>query len=197
MGCGASAGQKYQQEPDEVEVGTLANLGDNKANSRYGPGISGGTAVASPGNKSASSTAPVDAANNRLLDRDGHETPSMRAQRDLAARYRAGAEVEGIDEIVAVEGDAELADAKAAANDRNLLRKYADSSGSKRKYNGVKSHIFAPANGPLSGEPLQLNSSRAPRDEEMRQAHLPGSMEAEEAVPLSNHTVGGLRLQVH
>lgn len=193
MGCGASAGQKYQKESDEVEIATLANLGDNKAasGSKYGPGISGGKAI---DGKSAPSTAVSDAANGRILERDGHETPSMKAQRDLAMRYRAGADVDGIDEIVAVEGD-ELSDAVAAANDQNLLRKYADPNAGKRKYTGVKSHIFAPSSGPLSGEPLQLNSSKA-RDDDLRQAPLPGAMDSEEA-PLANHTVGGLRLQVH
>eukprot|EP00929_Paragymnodinium_shiwhaense_P002955 TRINITY_DN103302_c0_g1_i1.p1 TRINITY_DN103302_c0_g1~~TRINITY_DN103302_c0_g1_i1.p1 ORF type:complete len:192 (-),score=42.90 TRINITY_DN103302_c0_g1_i1:265-840(-) len=191
MGCGASAGQKYQQQSDEVSTEELANLGDNKsAGSRYGPGISGGTAIHG---KTAPSPTTADGCH---LERDGHETPSMKAQRDLAARYRAGAEMQGVDEVVAVEGDAELADAMAAANDRNLLRKYADPNGGKaRKYNGQRSHIFAPAKGPLSAEPLQLNSTRA-RDDDTTQATLPGSMDSEE-IPLSNNTVGGLRLQVH
>ncbi|CAE8697341.1 unnamed protein product, partial [Polarella glacialis] len=54
--------------------------------------------------------------------------------------------------------DSELSRAAVAANDENLLQKYAKfaSEGKKRAPGGTK-RVFAPSSGPLSGEPLHSN----------------------------------------
>ncbi|CAE7794035.1 hypothetical protein AK812_SmicGene32968 [Symbiodinium microadriaticum] len=118
--------------------------------------------------------------NSRSLGRDYH--PEGNVDGDKPAKYRPDPDMDGV-EVTSVEGDGELAKAVAAANDDKLLMKYAQSSAEGKRRSGSARRVFAPSNGPLSGEPLQISR---------------GSPEAEAGeLVLANNRVGGLRLQHH
>lgn len=107
-------------------------------------------------------------------------------------RYRADHSAEGVEvldgPVIRGEGGSVPPQAIAAANDVNLLRKYAETDAGKRPV--PSNRIFAPTNGPLSGEPLRYQQSQGKHAGE-REAHS----DHEDFETLPNHTVGGLRLQ--
>mmetsp|Transcript_45821 Transcript_45821/g.132693 ORF Transcript_45821/g.132693 Transcript_45821/m.132693 type:complete len:176 (+) Transcript_45821:42-569(+) len=158
MGCGVVSSQKYQ-------VGSLSGLGDD------------------PKSQLQQSLKGQGQGHQEAPPQQGRELgtrlpkPSSHQRGD---RYRPS--LEGLEVI---EGEADVSLAVAAANDLNLLRKYAESGESGKRRPAGGGRVFAPASGPLSAEPLR--HGRASRQQQ--QANL------EEPKPLSNHTVGGLRLQ--
>lgn len=159
MGCGASA-QKYQKN-------SLNSLDEERKPLRP------------PGG------------HNQIIDDEqqplhrASDPPSKPAVQQ-AERYRpvdaaqAAAAVDGGD---AVEENMKMSLAIAAANDENLLRKYADNLDKKRRP-GAGKRVFAPDSGPLSGELLR-NSHR------QNSSHS----STEDFQTLPNHTVGGFRMQ--
>mmetsp|Transcript_103486 Transcript_103486/g.183835 ORF Transcript_103486/g.183835 Transcript_103486/m.183835 type:complete len:187 (+) Transcript_103486:36-596(+) len=157
MGCGAISQRKYE----EVTVNSMHGLEDDTQKQRRIP---------------QSAEAGSDRENQPPQQKTNVGGNSQDA--DKPTKYRPGA----LDGLEVVEGgDSELAKAVAAANDENLLQKYAQLSEGKKRPGATK-RVFAPSNGPLSGEPLRI-SKRGTADQ----------FETGEYV-LANNRVGNLRL---
>eukprot|EP00930_Biecheleria_cincta_P049823 TRINITY_DN35020_c0_g1_i1.p1 TRINITY_DN35020_c0_g1~~TRINITY_DN35020_c0_g1_i1.p1 ORF type:complete len:163 (+),score=23.92 TRINITY_DN35020_c0_g1_i1:87-575(+) len=151
MGCGAISGDKYQ-------VNSLSVLEDEKLKPK------------------SSSSARVDQENEPPVQ---NASGGNSVEAEKTSKYRPGPPtLEGYE---VTEGGSELAKAIAAANDDNILQKYADLSVEGKKRPGATKRVFAPSNGPLSGEPLRINKV--------------SSDHYDSEFVLSNNRVGGLRLQ--
>eukprot|EP00927_Polykrikos_kofoidii_P046299 TRINITY_DN40522_c0_g1_i1.p1 TRINITY_DN40522_c0_g1~~TRINITY_DN40522_c0_g1_i1.p1 ORF type:complete len:181 (-),score=29.63 TRINITY_DN40522_c0_g1_i1:684-1226(-) len=157
MGCGAVSGSKYQALADDESV-SLSGIGDDpKPTQTYGPGISGGCCAGSV-----------------VLDERSNNSPF--GKKTTSARYRAEVSVAGTEVVEDVQTkhttDFEMERAILAANDANLLKKYVDQHGSKRKFNNKT--IFAPANAPMSAEPFSRKDGADAFDFE--ELAVPGQM---------------------
>jgi hypothetical protein len=189
MGCGAVGGQKYQVQADEVN--TLSHLGDEAAklqrpseqtNSSGLQRLSSGGGDG--GHQGAESEGRGSPGGGSSSSKGAGGASGLHVSNGVADRYRAGQPLEGYEVI---EGEADVPSLKAAANDHDLLRKYADvgSNGKGKKRPGASKCVFAPA-----GEPLRYNSQE--RDDEPLLQKSP-----EDFQTVSSHAVGGLRLQPH
>eukprot|EP00440_Ansanella_granifera_P002389 gb/GFBE01002594.1/.p1 GENE.gb/GFBE01002594.1/~~gb/GFBE01002594.1/.p1 ORF type:complete len:174 (+),score=23.97 gb/GFBE01002594.1/:1-522(+) len=154
MGCGAINGQRY-------EVKALNNLEDDKPKAK--------PLATSDRGRTQENNPPANGGNVQAAEKPN--------------RYRPGPAMDGV-EVTSVEGDSDLARAVAAANDENLLQKYAQFSSEGKKRPGATKRVFAPSNGPLSGEPLRINRVA---DSTYEQGEL----------IMASNKVGGLRLQHH
>jgi hypothetical protein len=171
MGCGAVGGQKYQAP--EAEVNTLHHLGDDHAAKRPSPGSAGQRPV-------AAASGPGHAGSLEGGDQGLHVSSGNSP--NVSDRYRAGQALEGVEVL---EGESDVRSVVAAANDRELLRKYAETGpgGNGKRRAGSSKRVFAPA-----GEPLRYN-------QEMQEAEPMLRAPPEEFGAVSNRTVGGLTLQ--
>mmetsp|Transcript_114769 Transcript_114769/g.325093 ORF Transcript_114769/g.325093 Transcript_114769/m.325093 type:complete len:173 (-) Transcript_114769:136-654(-) len=159
MGCGATA-QKYQGS-------SLNSLDEERLPRRAG---------------GSQSSAGDDEGGDEKPLRQASDAPGASAVQQ-ADRYRPVEAMQAVDGSDAVEENMKMQLAIAAANDENLLRKYADGSERKRRSSSGK-RVFAPDSGPLSGELLRSTT---------RQSSASSAPEDFQTLP--NHTVGGFRMQ--
>eukprot|EP00747_Dinoflagellata_sp_TGD_P193213 gnl/TRDRNA2_/TRDRNA2_59090_c0_seq1.p1 gnl/TRDRNA2_/TRDRNA2_59090_c0~~gnl/TRDRNA2_/TRDRNA2_59090_c0_seq1.p1 ORF type:complete len:187 (-),score=37.51 gnl/TRDRNA2_/TRDRNA2_59090_c0_seq1:236-757(-) len=153
MGCGAIKGQKYEAKWNKLEE-----------DPRTGP--------------------PAPKAGKKIEDAQGNNNDSTSSRRGdttpLQERYRAD---KAVDHVEVLSGEVVGTDAVEAANDVNLLRKYAEKDAASGKKKSNSKCIFAPA---VSGEPLRYRH-------ETQNGGQGGNDNDEYS--LGNNTVGNLKLQ--